>query len=68
MSKELLSKIKAKIAEMDHWTDKQNTRDAVKNLIRRVLWSNLPESYSDESLEMCRQKIFEYVYMKYKAA
>lgn len=68
VSKELLSKIKAKIAEMDHWTDKQNTRDAVKNLIRRVLWSNLPESYSDESLEMCRQKIFEYVYMKYKAA
>lgn len=68
VAKELLSKIKAKIAEMDHWADKQVTRDAVKILIRNVLWGGLPESYSDESLENCREKVFEYVYMRYKAA
>jgi len=28
----------------------------------------LPESYSDESMEICRQKIFEYVYMQYRVA
>ena len=68
VAKELLSKIKAKIAEMHHWADKEVTRDAVKSLIRRELWSGLPESYSDEQLEACREKVFEYVYMRYKAA
>ena len=33
----LLKKIKAKIAELDHWTDKQETKDAVDNLIRDKL-------------------------------
>lgn len=31
---DLLSKIKAKIAELDHWTDKQETKAEVDNLIR----------------------------------
>lgn len=30
----MLSKIKAKIAELDHWTDKQETKAEVDNLIR----------------------------------
>ena len=67
-TKELLSKIKAKIAEMHHWADKQVTRDAVKIVIRDVLWDGLPESYPNESIDMYREKVFEYVYMRYKAA
>ena len=34
---DLLKKIKAKIAELDHWTDKQETKAAVDNLIRDIL-------------------------------
>ena len=36
MSKDLLHKIKERIAGMDHWTDKQETRAAVDVLIRNV--------------------------------
>ena len=33
---DLLAKIKAKISELDHWTNKQETKAAVDNLIRDV--------------------------------
>ena len=39
----LLQKIKSKIAELDHWTDKQETKAIVDNLIRDTLWAELPE-------------------------
>ena len=39
----LLQKIKMKIAEFDHWTDKQETKAAIDNLIRDTLWAELPE-------------------------
>lgn len=63
---DLLSKVKAKIAELDHWTDKQETIAEVDTLIGRVLWEELPESYSDNAIFSYRQKIYEYVYMRYK--
>ena len=62
----LLKKIKAKIAELDHWTDKQETKAAVDTLIRDTLWTELPESYDEISISKYRQKIFEYVYTRYK--
>ena len=66
LSVELLQKIKAKIAELDHWTDKQDTKAAVDNLIRDVLWTELPECYDEESVIEYRKKIYEYVYSRYK--
>lgn len=62
---DLLAKVKAKIAEMDHWTDKQETKAAVDNLIRDTLWAELPESYDEISISSYRQKIYEYVYIRY---
>ena len=62
----LLHKIKQKIGELDHWTDKDETKSAVRNLIRNTLWTELPESYSEESIEEYRQKIFEYVIVRYQ--
>ena len=35
----LHQKIKAKISELDHWTDKQETKAVVDNLIRDTLWA-----------------------------
>jgi len=63
---DLLAKVKAKIAELDHWTDKQETKAAVDNLIRDTLWAGLPECYDDISVSRYRQQIYEYVYTRYK--
>ena len=63
----LLSKIKSKISELDHWSDKQETKAEVDNLIRDTLWGELPECYDDISISACREKIYEYVYMRYRS-
>ena len=63
---DLLQKVKAKIAELDHWTDKQETKAAMDNLIRDTLWSELPSCYDEFSISRYRQKIYEYVYTRYK--
>ena len=68
VAKDLLKKIKDKIAELDHWTDKQETKAEVDNLIRDTLWAELPESYDNQSISLYRQKIYEYVCMRYPAA
>lgn len=47
---DLLHKIKDKISELDHWTDKQETKAAVDNLIRDTLWAELPECYDEVSI------------------
>lgn len=62
---DLLAKVKAKIAELDHWTDKQETKAAVDTLIRDTLWAELPECYDELSISAYRQKIYEYVYTRY---
>lgn len=63
---ELLQKVKARIAELDHWTDKQETKADIDNLIRDTLWNGLPECYDELRISSCRQKIYEYVYTRYK--
>lgn len=63
---DLLDKIKTKISELDHWTDKQETKAEVDNLIGKILWEELPESYSDSAIFEYRKLIFEYVFMRYK--
>lgn len=63
---DLLQRVKAKIAELDHWTDKQETKAAIDNLIRDTLWSELPACYDELSISGYRQRIYEYVYTCYK--
>ena len=62
----LLQRIKSKISELDHWTDKQETKAEIDNLIRDTLWAELPECYDEVSISAYRQKIYEYVYTRYK--
>lgn len=68
LAKVLLENIKAKIKELDHWTEKEETQAAVDVLIRNTLWSELPESYDDIALNAYRQRIYEFVYSTYPAA
>lgn len=62
----LLCKIKARIAELDHWTDKPETQAEIYNLIRNTLWDKLPECYDISSIDLYRQQIYEYVYTRYR--
>ena len=62
----LLEKIKSKIRELDHWTDKQETKAAIDNLIRDTLWTELPENYDEETIAEYRLKIYEYVSVRYR--
>lgn len=62
----LLQKIKTTISGLDHWTDKQETKASVDNLIRDTLWAELPECYDEVSISVYRQQIYEYVYTRYK--
>lgn len=62
----LLRKIKTKISELNHWTDKQETKAVIDTLIRDTLWAELPECYDEASISMYRRRIYEYVYTRYK--
>lgn len=63
----LLRKIKNRIAEIDHWTDKQETKAEIDNLIRNILYAELPLCYDEISISTYRQRIYEYVYTRYKS-
>lgn len=67
VSSTLLSKIKSRIAELDHWTDKQETKSIIDNLIRDILWTELPECYDEVSISTYRHQIYEYVYTRYQS-
>ena len=65
VSVDLYSEIKEKIKEYDHWKDKQETKAAIDNLIRDILWAKLPESYSENDISLYRHNVYEYVYNTY---
>ena len=65
ISVELLQKIKEKIAQMDHWTDKEETQAVVQNTIRDILYSDIPDSMFSR-LNYYREAIYEHVYTHYK--
>jgi type I restriction enzyme R subunit len=67
LSVELLSKIKEKISELDHWRDKPTTQAVVSNLIRDSLFVSLPQSYDDQSINRYTCLIYEHVYNRYPA-
>ena len=65
VAKELLEKIKAQLATMDHPFDKQETKASIIITIRDILWKELPESYSDESIIYYRDAVYNYVSQHY---
>ena len=65
LSVELLKKIKERISTMDHWTDKDETKATVQNLIRDELYMNIPDSMFSQ-LDHYREVIYEHVYTHYR--
>lgn len=62
---DLLAKIKDLIATMDHPFDKRETKATIIIAIRDTLWSELPESYSDESINYYKDAVYNYVSQRY---
>ena len=62
---ELLDKIKQQLAGMDHPFDKPNTKATIIITIRDILWQELPESYSEESIILYRDAVYNYVSQHY---
>jgi type I restriction enzyme R subunit len=65
----LLATLKAERLRVDHWRDKEATRDSVFTAIRNFLWSQntgLPEdSYTDEEVKAKSEDVFRHVYRAY---
>ena len=62
---ELLDKIKQQLAGMDYPFDKPNTKATIIITIRDILWQELPESYSEESIIQYRDAVYDYISQHY---
>lgn len=66
---ELLERLKAEKLRIDHWRDKEATRDAVRTAIRNFLWDDatgLPmNSFDDSDVEVKIEDVFRHIYRAY---
>lgn len=65
----LLEKVKAEIAKIDNWRDKENTRDGIRSRIDHFLYAEstgLPlDSYTDEEIEILANSVYRHIYRAY---
>ena len=65
----LLKELKAEKLRINHWQDKEATRDAVRTVILDFLWdeeSGLPvEHYDEDAVKERAEEIFRHVYRVY---
>ena len=64
----LLETLKAEKLRINHWCDKEATRDAVRLTIRDYLWSEktgLPEVYSELEVRERTEAVFVHVFRAY---
>ena len=66
---DLLAKLKTEKLKVDHWRDKEATRDAVRLMINDYLWSDetglSPDSYSEDDVASMAEEVFRHVYRAY---
>lgn len=65
----LLQTLKAEKLKIDHWRDKETTRDAVRVTIQDFLWSDktgLPVGlYTEDEVKIKAEDVFTHVYRVY---
>jgi type I restriction enzyme, R subunit len=65
----LLDKLKAEKLRIDHWRDKEATRDAVRSVILDFLWSDgtgLPvDLYSEADVQKKTEDVYRHVFWAY---
>lgn len=66
---ELLKVLKAEKLRVDHWEDKEATRDAVRLVIRDFLWSELSglpvNQYAENEVQSRAEEVYRHVYRVY---
>ncbi len=66
---ELLGKLKQEKLRVDHWREKEATRDAVRATIRDYLWSDdtgLPvDNYTEDDVDARAEEVFRHIYRAY---
>jgi len=66
---DLLATLKAEKLKVDHWRDKEATRDAVRLAIKDYLWSDdtglSADSYSEDDVASLAEDVFRHVYRVY---
>lgn len=65
---DLLETLKAEKLRINHWRDKESTRDAVRLTIQDYLWSEntgLPETHSEEDVRDKTEAVFVHVFRAY---
>ena len=65
---DLLETLKAEKLRINHWRDKESTRDAVRMTIQDYLWSEqtgLPETYSEEDVRDKTKGVVVHVFRAY---
>ena len=69
MAIDLLKTLKAEKLRVDHWRDKESTRDAVRLAIRDYLWSDntgLPvDSYTEDEVQAVSEEVYRHIYRAY---
>ena len=56
----------ARFSELNYWADKRETKAEVDNLLRGVLWKDMPEGYGEIKISEYLRHIYEYICMRYK--
>jgi len=66
---QLLATLKAEKLKVDHWRDKESTRDAVRLAIKDFLWSDdtgLPvDHYGEQEVESVAEEVYRHIYRVY---
>ncbi len=66
---QLLERLKAEKLRVDHWRDKEATRDAVRVAIRDYLWdetTGLPvDAFAEQDVEARAEEVFRHIYRAY---
>ena len=66
---QLLERLKAEKLQVDHWRDKEATRDAVRVAIRDYLWdekTGLPvEVFAEDDVKARAEEVFRHIYRAY---
>ncbi len=65
---ELIESLKAEKLRINHWRDKESTRDAVRLAIQDYLWNErtgLPEAYTEEDVQDKTEAVFVHVFRAY---
>lgn len=65
---EMVSIIEERLANMVRWTEKTETRDIVRLIVRDEVYKLPESSYPDEALPGCIEEIFNYFYGMDRAA